>query len=40
MAVLVARTSQAAFCEHGVGMAEQLLRDIVLWLPRALEGEE
>lgn len=35
MAVLAACTSQAAFYEHGVGMTEQLLRDIVLWLPRA-----
>lgn len=40
MAVLAARTSQATFYERGVAVTEQLLRDIALWLPRPLEGEE
>ena len=34
LAALSARTSQAAFYDDAVAMTEQLLRDIVLWLPR------
>lgn len=34
MTALAARTSKAAFYEQAVAMTEQLLRDIVLWLPR------
>jgi len=34
IAALAARTSQAAFHERAVGMTEQLLHDIILWLPR------